>query len=75
MPKLIDRVPENRFISLFVGRSGTGKTVAEASFPKPIDFEDFDGRIGGAQVPWLDLKDINYTYYPPKQEGIVKKIN
>lgn len=75
MPNLIDRAQEQRFIALFVGRSGTGKTVAEASFPKPIHFDDFDGRIGGAQVPWLDQKDIDYTFWSPKMEGLVTKLN
>ena len=75
MPKLIDRIPENRFIGLFVGRSGTGKSVAGASFPKPLDVDDFDGRIGGMQVPWLDLNGITYDYYPPKQDGLITRIN
>jgi hypothetical protein len=75
MPKLIDRQPEQRFFGLFVGRHHSGKTVAEASFPKPIQFEDFDGRIGGAQVPWLDLKDIEYNYWPPKSPNLIQKLN
>jgi len=76
MPKqLIERIPENRFIGMFLGRSGTGKTVAEASFPKPIHFEDFDGRMGGAQVPWLDLAGITYDYWAPKQDGLVTALN
>lgn len=75
MPKLIDRQPEQRFFGLFVGRHHSGKTVAEASFPKPITFEDFDGRIGGAQVPWLDLKDIEYNYWPPKSPNLIQKLN
>ncbi len=75
MPKLIDRQPEQRFFGLFVGRHHSGKTVAEASFPKPIEFEDFDGRIGGAQVPWLDLNDITYNYWAPKSPNLIQKIN
>jgi hypothetical protein len=75
MPKLSDRQQENRFIAMFVGLSGTGKTVAAASFPKPAHFDDFDGRIGGAQVPWLDLNGITYEFYPPKAEGLITKIN
>jgi hypothetical protein len=75
MPKLIDRVQENRFIALFVGRHHSGKTVAEASFDKPMQIEDFDGRVGGAQVPWLDLTGIDYTYYPPKMDGLITKLN
>jgi hypothetical protein len=75
MPKLIDRKQEQRFFGLFVGRHHSGKTVAAASFPKPIDFEDFDGRIGGAQVPWLDLTNIDYTYWPPKAPDLIGKLN
>ena len=76
MPQLIDRPETNRFIGLFVGESGSGKTAAEASFPKPIHFDDFDGRIGGAQgCKWLDLSGIDYDYYPPKQPGTIQKLN
>ncbi len=75
MPKLIDRRDDQRFFGMFVGRHHSGKTVAEASFPKPIDFEDFDGRIGGAQVPWLDQSGITYTYWPPKMPNLIGKLN
>jgi hypothetical protein len=75
MPKLIDRKDDQRFFAMFVGRHHSGKTVAEASFPKPIDFEDFDGRIGGASVPWLNLEGITYTYWPPKQPNLIGKLN
>ena len=75
MPKLIDRRDDQRFFGMFVGRHHSGKTVAEASFPKPIDFEDFDGRIGGAQVPWLDQSGISYTYWPPKMPNMIGKLN
>lgn len=75
MPKLIDRKDDQRFFAMFVGRHHSGKTVAEASFPKPIDFQDFDGRIAGAQVPWLDMKDISYTYWPPRQKNLIQDLN
>lgn len=75
MPKLVDRIPENRFIGLFVGPSGAGKTVAELSFEKPLDVEDFDGRIGGGQVPWLDMTGITYDYYAPKDPQLITKLN
>lgn len=83
MPALINRKPENRFLALFVGRSGSGKTVAEVSFPKPLHVEDFDGRIGGAQieqpdgkqVSWLPLDEITYDYYPPRKQGLIDDIN
>lgn len=75
MPQLSERQAENRFLALFVGRHHTGKTCAEASFPKPIHFEDFDGRIGGAQVDWLDTRGISYDYWPPKMPGLIGKLN
>src|SRR5271165_521498 len=75
MPLLADRKHDQRFFGMFVGRHHSGKTVAEMSFPKPIDVEDFDGRIGGGQVPWLDLSEISYTYWPPKGANLIGKLN
>ncbi len=71
MPLLSERTETQRFVALFVGRHHTGKTVAEASFPKPSLFFDFDGNIGGAQVPWLDLKEIEYLPYPPNTPNLI----
>lgn len=76
MPKATDLSSESRFVGLFVGRSGSGKTVAECSFPKPIDVLDFDGRIRGLLgAPWIDRAGINYEFYLPKEEGLVDKLN
>lgn len=76
MPKASDLSPEARFVGLFVGRSGSGKTVAECSFPGPIDVHDFDGRIRGILgAPWIDRSNINYFYYPPKEIGLVDTLN
>jgi hypothetical protein len=76
MPKLQDRKQESRFIALFVGRSGSGKTVAACSFDKPVQDEDFDGRIGGAQgLSFQSEEGISYEYYPPKTEGLITKLN
>lgn len=76
MPKAIDLTPDFRFMGLFVGESGTGKTVAAASFPKPVEFLDFDGRIRGLLgASWIDRKEINYEFFPPKDLGIVDKVN
>ena len=74
MPLLVNRTDTQRFVALFVGDAHSGKTVAEASFPKPNFFFDFDLKIGGAQVPWLDLKDIEYESYPPKTPNLVQKL-
>ncbi len=76
MPKLLsDRKDDQRFFAMFVGRHHSGKTVAEVSFPKPLHVEDFDGRIGGAQVPWLDLTGITYDYWPPRSNNLIQKLN
>lgn len=75
MPLLIDRSDTQRFVGLFVGNHHSGKTVAEASFPKPSFFFDFDLRIGGAQVPWLDLRGIEYEAYPPKTPNLIQKLD
>ncbi len=76
MPKLNDRIQENRFIALFVGRSGSGKTVAEASFDKPLIIQDFDGRVGGAQgLDWQNTDGIEYDYYPPRMPALIPKLN
>ncbi len=76
MPKLIDRQPDQRFVGLFLGQSGSGKTVAEASFPRPMHFEDFDGRIGGVDgAPWIDKNGITYDYWPPRMTDLIPKLN
>lgn len=62
--------PESRFVGLFVGPSGSGKKAAACSFPHPIKYYDFDGRIRGLLgCPWVERKGIDYTYYPPKLAG------
>lgn len=79
MPRLIDMKPEKRFMSLFIGPSKCGKTVAAASFRdndnEVIDIMDFDGRVGGILgAPWISRKNIQYEYYPPRQRGLQEKI-
>jgi len=76
MPKLIDITPDQRFVGLFIGESGTGKTCAAASFPKPVHILDFDGRIRGAMnLKFLPMNDITYDYYPPREQGMVSRLN
>ncbi len=76
MPQAINLTPESRFVGMFVGRSGSGKTVAAASFPKPMYIMDFDGRIRGMLgAPWINRKDIEYDYFPPEDSQLIKKIN
>ena len=55
---------------LFVGRSGSGKTNAEVSFPKPSYTADFDNRMRGAisARAWIsdeDFRKIDFDFYNP----------
>ena len=54
-----------RFIGLFVGGQGTGKTVGAASFPGPIKFYDFDGRMTPVKRFYPNRKDIEYSVVSP----------
>jgi hypothetical protein len=58
--------------AIFAGRSGSGKSAAAASFPKPIEENDFDLRANGIvnaiQQGWLKAeigKDIHIKQYDP----------
>jgi len=76
MPKLSDITPEQRFVAMFVGESGTGKTCAACSFPKPLEDLDFDGRIRGAwNKPWIPMEGISYEFFPPRQNGMIEGLN
>lgn len=80
MSKAIDLTAENRFLGFFVGNKSSGKTCAAASFRKDnsqwIEFLDFDGRIRGLLgAPWIDRTNITYDYFPPKERGMVERLN
>jgi len=60
MPKTCDIVLGGRFMGLFVGPNGTGKTIAAASWPGNILFFDFDGRMAPVRLFYPDRKDIEY---------------
>lgn len=76
MPSCETLNTESQFRALFVGDSGSGKTVAACSFPKKIEVEDFDGRIRGLLgAEWIDRKGISYNYYPPKKDGLITELN
>lgn len=47
MPAMVDFRPESKYRLLFAGDSGSGKSLAAASFPGPYLEEDLDGRFGG----------------------------
>lgn len=50
-------------MSLFTGINGSGKTVAAASYPGPMYFFDFDGRMAPVLKMFPDRKDIFYDTY------------
>lgn len=77
MPNAKDlNAEDGRFFGLFVGRSKSGKTVAECSFPGNTYVFDFDGRIRGLLgAPWIDRSKIQYDYFPPREPGVLTRLN
>src|SRR5579864_9057418 len=72
-----DLQPEKRFYGLFIGRSGSGKTCAELSWPGKTFVFDLDKRIkGGLGLPILkerfDSGDIEYEQYDFTRDGFEK---
>lgn len=47
-------------MALFISDNGNGKTVAAASFPGPIKFFDFDGRMKPVKKFYPNRTDIDY---------------
>lgn len=47
-------------MGLFISDNGAGKTVAAASFPGPIKFYDFDGRMAPVKLFYPNRTDIEY---------------
>ena len=71
MPNASDYRPEQRIFAMFVGRSGSGKSTAAATFPKPYHQLDFDFRFGGIaaaikQGLILDPEGITYQQFLPR---------
>lgn len=70
MPAASAYKPEQRIFALFVGRSGDGKSVAAASFPRPLFNLDFDMRFGGIAAAIkqgiITDKDMTYQQFPPR---------
>jgi hypothetical protein len=60
MPNTYDIVLGGRIMALFISDNGNGKTVAAASFPGPIKFFDFDGRMQPVKLFYPQRKDITY---------------
>lgn len=63
--KLDDYQEESSSSFLFIGTQGTGKSIAAASFPGPIEFNDFEGKL-------LSLKE---WYNLPKFKRFKDNIN
>lgn len=62
MPNTKDIVLGSAQKILFVGANGRGKTCAAATFPGPIKFYDFDGRMQPVKYMFPE-KDIEYETY------------
>ena len=60
MPSTFDIQLGGRIMALFISDNGSGKTVAAASFPGPIHFWDFDGRMQPVKLFYPDRRDITY---------------
>jgi hypothetical protein len=77
MPSGNDLNTEDRFMALFLGPSGTGKTALECSFnDEPTYVFDFDGRIRGILgCPWVNRDLITFDSYPPRLPGLLEKID
>jgi len=60
MPFIHNKRLDGRFMGLFVGTNGSGKTVAIGSMPGPILIFDFDGRVDPLINFYPKRKDIEY---------------
>lgn len=60
MPFIHQKKLDGRFMGLFVGTNGSGKTVAIGSMPGPILIFDFDGRVDPLINFYPRRKDIEY---------------
>ncbi len=60
MPSTYDIVLGGRIMALFISDNGNGKTVAAGSFPGPIKFYDFDGRMQPIKLFYPTRRDISY---------------
>lgn len=52
---------------LLIGYPGSGKSIAAASFPRPIYIFDLDKRINSLLQYFPDAGDIEYDYYGPDE--------
>lgn len=63
MPLISDYKLGHKYMGLWKGDPGVGKSVAAGSFPDPIYFFDFDGRMEPVVRYWQGKKDIEYDTY------------
>jgi len=68
MPSTRDLDLGDRIMAMFVGPNGEGKSVAAASFPGPIKFYDFDGRMKPIKLFYPNL-DVQYVTVGAKANG------
>ena len=70
MPLASQYRAEDRIFALFVGRSGSGKSVAAASFERPLTDLDFDFRFGGIKSAIdqgiISGDSISYEQFSPR---------
>lgn len=61
--------PDEFLWAIFAGRSGSGKSVAAASMPKPFQEDDYDLRANGIrnaiEQGWLDAEGIEFHKFDP----------
>jgi len=69
MPRTIDIELGGRIMALFISDNGNGKTVAAASFPGPIKFFDFDGRMQPVKKFYPRRADIEYITVGVENRG------
>jgi hypothetical protein len=69
-------IDQSKLFCLFKGEVGTRKSTCALSFPKPIYFFDYDGKMDALALPqkaWgISDKDIHYDYYTDWQNAKIK---
>lgn len=73
MPKTSDIILGGNITAIFKGKTGTRKTCAAATFPGPIYFFDFDGRMDPVKKMYGDRTDIEYDTFQPQDFVLVNK--
>jgi hypothetical protein len=74
MARTSDIVLGERFVGLFVGPQGSGKTVGLASFPKPMMVYSFDDRMTPVKRFYPNEKGIEYKVvgaYPSRRRDYI----